>query len=133
MAHNTGNSVQASWIAHMRSQTEITSLLTTGTHIKEEQWQGTTFIYPAVRFSVDFFPGINGCLDLAEVEITVFSEQKSSDEASTIAAAIQQAYHRHPFEQGSTKFPVVIVEKVSKPMRSIYAWESRVRIRTRVA
>lgn len=133
MTNNTGNSVQALWITNMKSQTSLTSLLATGTQIKEDQWQGTTFSYPAVRFSIDFLPGINGCLDTAEIEITVYSEQKSSDEASTIAGVIQQIYHRHPFSQGGVQFPVVIVTKVDKPMRSVYAWESKVHIRTRIA
>lgn len=131
--NNTGNSVQALWITNMKSKIQLTSLLASGTQIKEEQWQGTIFEYPAVRFSIDFMPGINGCLDEAEIEITVYSAQKSSDEASTIAGVIQQLYHRLPFKQGGVQFPTIIVKKVHKPMRSIYAWESKVDVRIQIA
>lgn len=129
----TGNEVQALWIANMKAKTSITSLLANNSQVKELQWQGTTFVYPAVRFSVNFLPAINRCLDTAEIEITVFSEQKSSDEASTIAAAIQTAYHGVPFTQSGVQFPVVIVERVDKPFRSIYAWESKLHLRVKVA
>lgn len=133
MSGKTGNDVQALWLTNLKSKTNITSLLANSSQIKEEQWQGTVFVYPAVRFSVDFFPAINRCLDRAEIVISVFSEEKSSDQASTIAGAIQTEYHGKPFKQGTTQFPVVVVTRVDAPMRSVYAWESKVHINARVA
>jgi hypothetical protein len=133
MSGKTGNDIQAAWIAHMKSKTVITSLLANAGQIKELQWQGADFVYPAVRFSVTLMPAVNRCLDTAEIVIDIFSEQKSSDQASTIAGAIQTLYHGHPFEQGGTKFPIVIVSKVNAPERSIYGWNSKVSIRARIA
>ena len=129
----TGNEVQELWIANLKSHTSITSLLANNSQIKESQWQGTIFSYPAVRFDVDFLPAINRCLDTAMIVITVFSAQKSSDEASTIAGAIQSVYHGIPFTQNGVQFPIVIVEKVDKPERNIYAWESRLHLKVRVS
>lgn len=129
----TGNDVQALFLANMKTRTAITSLLASNSQIKESQWQGPEFVYPAVRISVTFLPAVNRCLDMAEIDVVVFSAQKSSDEASTIAGAIQTEYHGKPFKQSGTQFPVAIVEKVNAPVRSIYAWESAIKIRTRVA
>lgn len=124
----TGNDVQAAVVAHAKSKTSLTSLLSSASQIKELEWQGTDFVYPGVRISVDFYPPINGCQPRADVFFDVFSEQKSSNEASTIAGVIQDIYHRHPFTQSSVKFFSVIVNKVSKPDRTIYGWQSRVEI-----
>lgn len=130
---HTGNEVQELWIANMKTRSAITSLLANASQIKEEQWQGTTFEYPAVRFSVTFYPSLTNCLDRARLVITSFSAEKSSDQASTIAAAIQTEYHKKPFKQNGVQFPVVTVERVDAPTRSIYAWESQIHFDIRIA
>lgn len=124
----TGNDVQAAFVAHSKSKTSLTSLLSSSAQIKELEWQGTDFVYPGVRISVDFYPPVNGCQPRADVFFDVFSEMKSSNEASTIAGAIQDIYHRHPFSNGGITFFSVIVNKVSKPDRTIYGWQSRVEL-----
>ena len=122
----TGNDVQEAIVSYLKSKTQITSLLANAGQVKEAQWQGTSFVYPAVRVSVDFFPAINGCQDRAEIHIEVFSEQKSSDESSTIAGAIQTLLHRKPFTSSGVSFFMMLVTKVEKPERTIYAWQTKV-------
>lgn len=133
MSGKTGNDVQAAWISHMKSKTSLVALLTNNHAIKELQWQGVDFVYPAIRFSVDFMPAINRCLDRATITLDVFSEEKSSNEASTIAGELQTIYHGKPFEYGGVKFPICIVEKVDAPVRDIFGWNSKVHLRVRVA
>ena len=129
----TGNDVQASWIAYLKAQSTLISLLANNSQVKESQWQGEIFSYPAVRIAVDFFPSVNGCIPRAEIFIDVFSEQKSSDEASNIAGTIQKLIHRKPFTSvGVTSF-MVIVQKVEHPTRSIFAWQSGIKINTLIA
>lgn len=124
MSNVTGNDVQASFYAYLKSKTQITSLLDNSNQIKEYQWQGTEFVYPAIRISVDFFPSENRCQSRAEVHIRVLSEEKSSNEASLIAGALQTVLHRHPFSAAGVSFFSVIVDRVTHPERSIYAWET---------
>jgi len=133
MSITTGNDVQASWIAYLKSKPTLTSLLANNSQVKESQWQGEIFSYPAVRISVDFFPSINGCIPRANVFISVFSEEKSSDQASTIAGVIQNLVHRKPFESVGVKSFMVIVQEVTHPERSIFAWQSDIKVNTLIA
>lgn len=136
-------SVKAGMIAYLKSQPTITGLLlASGTEIRERQWQGEDFIFPAIRVSLDFMPSVNGCgPDGADFLIEVFSEKPSSLEADTIAGALSALLHKRPFSVTITvppsppdtlKFPVVIVTKVDKAERSIYGWLSRVNLKTQV-
>jgi hypothetical protein len=126
----TGNDVQAAVVAYCKTKTDLVNLLDNGGQIKERQWQGDEFLYPAVRVSVDFYPAINGCQPRSTIHVQVFSEQKSSDEASTIAGVIQNFLHRHPFTSNNIKFFSVIVQQVSRPERSVFAWESKIAVET---
>jgi tRNA U38,U39,U40 pseudouridine synthase TruA len=129
----TPSDVKSAYIAYLKSKPSITSLLTDVDEIRELEWQGQAFVYPNIRVSVDFLPAVNRCLDTAEVEINIFSEQKSSSQASDIASAIYTLLHGHPFEQDGTKFPIVVVTKITKPDATIFGWNSMVSVRSRVA
>lgn len=125
-----GESVQASWVAYLKSQLNLVALLDSSLQIKELQWQGTEFLYPAVRVSVDYMPSVNGCgPDDIEVFIDVFSEQKSSKQAAHIAAVLQSILQKKPFTQNGIKFPLVWVKKVDRPYRDIFAWRSSLHIK----
>jgi len=125
--------VRSAFISHIKSKTAITSLLSSADDIKEAQWQGTDFNYPAVRVSMDFLPSVDGCSpDNADFVIETFSEEKSSKQADTISDTIVSTYHRHPFIQDSIKFNPVIVARKDKAYSSIYGWLSRVELRTQV-
>jgi len=120
-----GEMVQASWIGYLKSKTSITSLLQNAGQVKETQWQGDEFSYPAIRVSVDYSPSVLGCgPDDIDVTIEIFSEQKSSKEAAHIAAVIQGILQKKPFTFLGVNFPLVWVKKVDKPFRDIYAWKS---------
>lgn len=128
MSGKTGNDVQAAVVAYSKSKTQLTSLLPDANQIKELEYQGTTFTYPGVRVSVDFYPARNGCQDRANVFFDVFSEEKSSDQASTIAGVIQSLYHRKPFSASGVNAFSSIVTKVAKPQRDIFGWKSQVEL-----
>jgi hypothetical protein len=117
--------IQSALIAYYKSQPSITSLLLgpTGTAIKESQWQGTSFEYPAIRVYVDVFPSVNGCgPDRAEICTEVFSAQKSSRESKLISATIVKLLHKKIFTSNGFKFIMMRVVKEWRSERSIYAW-----------
>jgi len=127
----TDETFKASWIASLKSKPSITSLLLIpgSDSVKEEQWQGTSFQYPAVRVAVDFMPSINRCgPDDGDITIEVFSAEKTSKQSAHIASVIYQLYHGHPFTSAGIMFNTVIVRKVHKPIRSIYAWMTKIDI-----
>jgi hypothetical protein len=120
--------IQAGIITYIKSKTAITSLLSKTSDIKESQWMGTDFVYPAIRVYVDFSPTIPPCSpDDANIGIEVYSEQKSSAEAQNIAGVIHGIFHGHPFQSigaasNIIKFPMVYTKQIKRAERSIYAW-----------
>lgn len=89
--------VQAGVISKFKAESTITSLLSSSNEIKEEQYQGTDFLYPAIRIKIGTqtnnraspFCGF-GYLPFT---VRVFSEKKSSQEADNIAGVIAKFIH----------------------------------------
>lgn len=119
---------QEAWIANLKARPTFSS----GTfpeEIREAEWQSTDFVYPNIRVSLDFIPDITGCApDKADVYIEVYSEEKSSKQAVTIASAILTLYHKKAFTQNGIKFSTVAIRKVFAPVRDVYAWMSKIHI-----
>jgi hypothetical protein len=125
----TPETFQSAWISSLKSKTAITSLLANAREIREIEWQGTDFDYPAVRVGLDFMPSIERCgPDDADVIIEVFSDEKSSKKATQIASLIYTTYHGKAFTQNGVRFSTVIVREVERPDRSIYAWQRNIKI-----
>lgn len=90
---------QAAVIAKLKANTTLTSWLTArgaGSEIRENQWQGAAFVYPAVRIDVGTQTPIGDgpCyLENSEVTFTVlsFSESDSSKEADVLAGLVNLA------------------------------------------
>jgi len=123
--------VQADWIASLKSKPTVTSLLvgSGAEEIRECEYQGDKFIYPNIRVGCDYKPSINGCgPDDADVYIEVFSEQKSSKEAAHIASTIVPLYHKRAFRINGRKYSTVVVTKLDKPNRSIWAWVVKIHV-----
>lgn len=127
MTISTPETFKASWIADLKSQLSLTSLV--GDEIRETEYQSTEWVYPSIRVSLTFRPSINRCgPDDADVEIEVYSEEKSSKESVHISSLIYELYHGKPFQKLGIKFNTVIVREIVKPDRTIFAWMSKVKI-----
>ena len=92
--------IQAAIVAKLKADTALVAWLTAlsaGDEIRETQWQGTQFTYPAVRASVgDQLPdaGMGTCyLTSGEFTFTVYSysESDSSRQADQLAALVNDA------------------------------------------
>lgn len=131
----TSENVQADWIASLKSKTSITALLANGAEeIRGCEYQSDKFTYNNIRVGVDFMPSIEGCgPDDADVQIEVFSDEKSPKEAMRIAGLIQTTYHKIPFSINGRRYSTVVVRRIPKPDRSIMAWVVKVPIFVQVA
>ena len=101
------NDIQAGLITYLKANTTIVALLASGTSIKEDQWQGTTFVYPAVRIDLDAQLPKANC-DGGEVTFSVlcYSEDASSQEADELAGTINDELHRKSFTSSSIRYSI---------------------------
>lgn len=87
--------IQADIIAKLKTITTVTSLLTNGaSDIKELQWQGDTFKYPAVRLDLERteyeFDEQEKCnLYNITFSVYIFSEERSSKQCSQIKGLLE--------------------------------------------
>jgi hypothetical protein len=100
--------IQAGLVAYLQAQTTtIVALLDSSGDIKEDQWQGTTFLYPAVR--VDLGPQLpKANCDAADVTFSVlcYSENASSKEADELAGTVNTDLHRKAFTKSSVRYSI---------------------------
>jgi len=90
------NDVQAALMTRLKASIAITSLLKTSTDIKESQWQGTTFAYPAVRLSLGTqVPESGYSCKASSLPFTVIckDENPSSHNADALAGAVSNTLH----------------------------------------
>jgi hypothetical protein len=129
--------VQAALLAYLKAQPTLVAMLGVNERIKETQWQGEDFTYPAVRLGNDIIPDIAGCPpDKVEGVVWVFSENKTSKQCSQIASEVARLLHRIQFDGvqyvgGSTvKFSKLWVTRVTYPtqMEGMSIWQSQVQI-----
>lgn len=131
MSASTEYEIQAAFISYLKSKPTLTSQFTgvSGTEIRENQWQGSDFVYPALRIYVDVIPSVNGCgPDTAMVCLDAYSEQKSSRQSKLIAQTLVNVLHKKRFKAGGLDFPMVRVTKTDRAVRTIYAWVTRVNV-----
>jgi len=134
----TVDEVQIALLAYLKSQVALTTMLTTSEHIKETQWQGVDFTYPAIRLGNDVLPSQDGCSpDGVEGAVLVFSENKSSKQCSLIAAEVSRLLHRLSFVSAinGVKFMRIYVTRVTYPtnLEDTNVWQSQVQITAQVS
>jgi hypothetical protein len=89
--------VQADLITKVKAITTVTNLLLDGTSgVKELQWQGDSFQYPAVRIDLEdngyVFDEQERCqLYKIEFSIYIFSQERSSKQCSQIKGLLETA------------------------------------------
>jgi hypothetical protein len=90
----TVDEVQAAIIERLKADTQLVALLGTADQIKETEWQGAVYVFPAVRVENTIKPNVVYCSP-DDVDITIFclSEQKSSKQCSLVAARVANLLH----------------------------------------
>ena len=114
----TVDEVQLALIERLKADTALVALLGTADQIKETEWQGASFVYPAVRVENTVRPNVAYCPP-DDVDITIFclSEQKSSKQCSKVAAAVAKVFHNKRGETATNgvKFVFSRVTSITYP------------------
>jgi len=99
--------IQTGLVAYLKAQTTVVALLASGTSIKEDQWQGTTFVYPAVRVDLGpQLPKANCNASDVTFSILCYSEDPSSREGDELAGTVNNTLHIKAFTNRSVRFSI---------------------------
>jgi hypothetical protein len=120
--------IQAALLAYIRTKATILAEITT-TEMKEDQWQGTTFTYPAIR--IQLHPTIPSKSDPCSshdvsVSFLVFTEDASSQKADKIAGIINQALHGRAFSSNNIAFTLWTTNLIPAIRSDKTTWRSEV-------
>lgn len=97
--------LQKAFITRMKADTGITIILGAGTEIREQQWQGRAFTYPAVRLALGIqipLVYMEPCeWSLLSFSVLCLSEQRSSKRADELAGAVNVCFHKSAWDEAS--------------------------------
>lgn len=100
--------IQAGLVAYLKDQTTTTVvLLDSSGDIKEDQWQGTIFVYPAIR--VDLGSQLpRGDCNSSEITFSIlcFDENASSQSTDELAGTVNNDLHNKAFTKSSVRFSI---------------------------
>lgn len=100
--------LQKALVTRMKANTGITDVLNGSTEVREQQWQGRTFTYPAIRLAL----GTQAPRMEMEVctwsrlsfSVLCLSEDRSSKEADQLAGAVSTAFHKTAWTVSADSF-----------------------------
>lgn len=131
--------IQSDLIAKLKTITSVVALLPDGASgIKELQWQGDTFQYPAVRLDLESndyeFDEQDRCnLWRVEFSIYVFSQERSSKQCSTIKGLLENYLTGLGFTGTYAKYSRLrLIDNVPAMREDSNTWRSQIRYSTRL-
>ena len=131
--------IQADLITKLKTIATVTSLLTDGTSdIKELQWQGDDFHYPAVRLDLErneyTLDEQERCgLYKVEFSVYVFSQERSSKQASKIKGLLENALTAVGWNGTYAKYiKLHLLDSVPAVRESEVVWRTQLRYGTKV-
>ena len=115
MIHN--DKIQAALLARAKSKPSVLTKLIDNDEIREDQWQGREFSYPAYRIRIIRNEPINDCYQRVEFSFQAFSENSSSQQADDMCGTINDEFHDKSFSRNNIRFTGVICSNLSPAMR----------------
>lgn len=93
------NDIQEAIVQHLKSDISLVAKLASDKEIKEDQWKGKSFVYPAVRVQLkNQTPVYPDCsVVYQDFSVLCFSELASSMEANDVATLVLSALDHKPF------------------------------------
>lgn len=121
--------IQTALIAKLKGNATIVALLSSSEDIKEDQWQGADFIYPAVRLQLNSNQPLAGgdCRHLRiGLSILVFSESDNSLEADKIAGIINNELHEKQFSSNGIAISLRTTNLIPAVKSDVRTWRSQI-------
>ena len=89
MADLRNDLIQSALVAYLKLQAIVLAELSSTSEIREDQWQGITFVYPCIRVNMISNRPLEYCnASNIEFSVLVYSEQNSSAQSDKIAGII---------------------------------------------
>jgi hypothetical protein len=106
------NDIQEAIIKYLKADATLVAMLKSSGEIKEDNWQGVAFSYPAVRVDIrnQLAPNASGnsCgFSLVQFSVLCYSEQKSSKESNDIGWRVLQLFQDKSFSYDGLLFTKV--------------------------
>jgi hypothetical protein len=130
MTYPSNDAIQASIIAKLKASTTVTAEVGSS-EIREDQWQGTEFVYPNVRVRmINNVPTMgSNCLRAnIDLSILVFTEDDSSRNADRIAGIINTVLHESSFTSSGLQLNLHTTNLVPAIRSDTRTWRSEVRM-----
>ena len=124
--------IQGGLIAYLKEKTDVTSLLGNVDEIREDSWKGTDFVYPNLR--VEMLPlrlsdNQRCALSDSDASIIIFSEEKSSKEADTLAGVVAETLRGKSFVRNGVRFSLISVDMIFPALATEERWRSEVSLK----
>ena len=108
--------IQEALVDYAKSKSTILAKLTDTDEIREDQWAGREFSYPAVRVRM-MSNTPDECKQEIEFSLQAYSENSSSQQADDICGTINDEFHDKSFTQNGIKFTGVICSNLAPAIR----------------
>lgn len=130
MAYPSNDLIQTAIIARLKAESSVTAEVTSA-EVREDQWQGTEFIYPNVRVRminnvpVRGFECNTGNIDMS---VLVHTQDDSSRNADRIAGIINTVLHDVQFSSSDLSIHLYTTNLVPAMRSDVRTWRSEVRM-----
>lgn len=108
--------IQEALLDYAKSKALILAKLTDTEEIREDQWQGREFSYPAIRLRIILNEALE-CGQRIEFSFQAFSENSSSQQADDICGTINDEFHNNSFTSDGIRFSGVICSNLAPAVR----------------
>ena len=117
--------IQSTLVSRVKGIANITSLLTTVTEVREDQWQGTEFVYPNIRIRmINNSPMDTTCRQLFNVSFMAFTEEASSQKADKIAGIIATELHNNSFIANGLLISLTVTDVLPAFRSDVRTWRA---------
>jgi len=120
------NEIQEFFITKLKANTALVNLMGANDEIRERQWAGLSYDYPAVRVSCgpQSKTGDNNCMLDITMKITVFTRDSNDYILNDMVYAVTQQFEDKSFGKYKTGSSITI----SESMREGDIWHSEVTV-----